>query len=334
MATGAQTIDQKTPGLLTSLAPHMRKTLRCPVCGATLADDHDALVCTQKSCAERFPILEGKPLLINPARSLFSLGDFQSVQTAAPRPERFARALRHLRSRVPLATRNLGAESNLKKFASILKQRSTPRVLVVGGGILGAGMHVLANDPAIELCETDVYLGPRTQLVADAHDLPFADATFDGVVIQAVICYLTDPVRAVAEIHRVLRPGGLVYAETPFIQRVSGGRFDLHRFTHLGHRRLFRHFEEIRSEAVCGPAMALAGSYEAFLTSFATTTLSRGVLWALARCTSFWLRHFDPFLLRRPGAYDASSSYCFLGEKSDRMLSDREIMTSYRGAVL
>ena len=68
----------------------------------------------------------------------------------------------------------------------------------------------------------------------------------------------------------MLKGRGVVYAETPFMQQVHMGPYDFTRFTHSGHRRLFRRFEEVESGAVCGPGMALAWAYQYFLLSFAT----------------------------------------------------------------
>jgi ubiquinone/menaquinone biosynthesis C-methylase UbiE len=42
----------------------------------------------------------------------------------------------------------------------------------------------------------------------DAHSLPFPDATFDTVVCTFGLCAIPDPDTAVAEMVRVLRPGG------------------------------------------------------------------------------------------------------------------------------
>ncbi|MEV0354990.1 class I SAM-dependent methyltransferase [Nocardia sp. NPDC050697] len=49
---------------------------------------------------------------------------------------------------------------------------------------------------------------PLTVLDGDAHALGFPDASFDTVTASLVFCSLRDPATALAEVHRVLRPGG------------------------------------------------------------------------------------------------------------------------------
>jgi SAM-dependent methyltransferase len=48
--------------------------------------------------------------------------------------------------------------------------------------------------------------------LADAQRLPFADHSFDGIVATLVFCSIPDPVRALSEVARVLRPGGRFYS--------------------------------------------------------------------------------------------------------------------------
>jgi ubiquinone/menaquinone biosynthesis C-methylase UbiE len=50
---------------------------------------------------------------------------------------------------------------------------------------------------------------------ADALVLPFPDARFDAVVADRVLHLLDDPAPAVAELHRVLRPGGRALLSEP-----------------------------------------------------------------------------------------------------------------------
>ena len=44
---------------------------------------------------------------------------------------------------------------------------------------------------------------------ASVYELPFDDASFDAVYANAVLFYLSEPLRALVEFKRVLRPGGL-----------------------------------------------------------------------------------------------------------------------------
>lgn len=45
-------------------------------------------------------------------------------------------------------------------------------------------------------------------LEGDAHDLPFADGSFDTVVCTYAMCSVPDEARAIAEMKRILKPGG------------------------------------------------------------------------------------------------------------------------------
>jgi ubiquinone/menaquinone biosynthesis C-methylase UbiE len=58
---------------------------------------------------------------------------------------------------------------------------------------------------------------------ARAEQLPFADGSFDTVICSLALCTVQDPDRSLAEIHRVLKPGG----EFRFYEHVrSANRFE------------------------------------------------------------------------------------------------------------
>lgn len=82
----------------------------------------------------------------------------------------------------------------------------------------------------------DLY-GATPHVFADAATLPFADGTFDAVVCLEVIEHVPDPERVLAEIARVLRPGGRAWLSMPFLYPLHDAPFDFQRFTEFGFRR-------------------------------------------------------------------------------------------------
>ena len=53
-------------------------------------------------------------------------------------------------------------------------------------------------------------LGRAAVVVADAHSLPFADASFDVVHAHQVLQHVADPVAMLAELRRITAPGGII----------------------------------------------------------------------------------------------------------------------------
>ena len=319
-----------------ALSPDVYARLRCPICTARVELAEGNFLCIAPHCRARFPIVAGVPVLINERRSLFSLRDFVTRRdtTFHLQPNRVDKILRRLLGLLPGIGRSVGAKRNYERFgALLLDQTPAPRILILGGSIVGEGMEALTGNSALELVASDVSWGPQTELICDSHDIPFDDESFDGVVIQAVLEHVVDPYRCVAEVHRVLKQNGLVYAETPFMQQVHMGAYDFTRFTHSGHRRLFRSFSEVASGPICGPGMALAWSYQYFLLSFTTSKALRGLIRAFVSVTAFYLKYFDRYLITKTAAIDAASGFYFMGRKDTSTLADRDLISYYKGVV-
>jgi SAM-dependent methyltransferase len=191
---------------------------------------------------------------------------------------------------------------------------------------MGAGCEALYEDPDIRQIAFDIYPSNLTQFVADAHQIPLADASVDAVIVQAVLEHVLDPPTVVAEIHRVLKSGGVVYAETPFMQQVHEGAYDFTRFTEIGHRWLWRQFEEITRDVIGGPGLSLYWSARYFCRAMLRHR-------RLADMVSLPFVVFSVFdrLLPLKHKIEGANGVCFLGRKAGRPLPREELVSSYLG---
>ncbi len=79
----------------------------------------------------------------------------------------------------------------------------------------GGGDRRLGDDRVFNLEYMDFEL---PDAYGDGMSLPFLDNSFDLVQSQAVLEHVPDPQRAVDEIIRIIKPGGLAYFEVAFMQ--------------------------------------------------------------------------------------------------------------------
>ena len=77
----------------------------------------------------------------------------------------------------------------------------------------------------------DLFPIAGVDVVADAHDLPFASGLFQRVECDAVLEHVRCPSRVIREIERVLAPGGFAHVVTPFCHPFHEYPRDFYRFT-------------------------------------------------------------------------------------------------------
>jgi SAM-dependent methyltransferase len=80
----------------------------------------------------------------------------------------------------------------------------------------------------------------------DGRHVPFPDASFDHVLCTEVLEHAEDPVGLIAEMRRVLRPGGTIAVTVPFAARVHHAPHDYHRFTRFRLEQMFAGFADVR----------------------------------------------------------------------------------------
>jgi len=302
--------------------------LRCPDCGTAggmTEGGERVLLCG--TCRAVFPIIDGRPVLISASNGLF---DRKAYTTASSRSTYSSPS----RDWFPSPSVNLSRSRVLRNLGRMLARLPATAVLVVGSGTQRHKIEAaLAAGGACNLRLTcvDVDASADVDAFADAHCLPFREECFDAVVTTAVLEHVLRPEIVAAELARVLRTGGLLYSELPFIQQVHEGAYDFTRYTLSGHRRLLNRYRELESGLVAGPGTALVWTAEAFAGAFfASQRIARAARLG-ARLILFWIKYFDYLLIRSPAALDGASCTYFFGEKIEGTIPDSEIIAGYRG---
>ncbi len=102
---------------------------------------------------------------------------------------------------------------------------------------------------------------PSTDVLGVGEHLPFADGAFDAALSLNVLEHVRDPFRCAAEIARVVRPGGKVYASVPFLQPYHGYPHHYYNMTASGLQNLFDgafEVEQLHAPASAVPIWALS----------------------------------------------------------------------------
>ncbi len=189
------------------------RILRCPACKSPLQGAGDTgLMC--RACATAYGKLNG----------MWDLIPYGSSGLKLSEREHYTEKIAYYKD---MHATWCGSPFYRHYHASFLAElRALPAgslILETGCGLGRDGLELLRS--GYRVVETDIAPGSLAEarrlhgeegfshssahLLADAENLPFADASFDGAFTVASLHHLPDPLAALAEIRRVLRPGGL-----------------------------------------------------------------------------------------------------------------------------
>jgi uncharacterized protein YbaR (Trm112 family) len=258
-------------------------------------------------CHATFSIESGLPVMLTKE----TLQTYRASSTAAKpltgAKAEFSKLLKLTRPPDPYAS---GAA--LMKIKSFLAGVTGGNILNIGGGEQDLGPRVIS---------LDIAQANGVDIIADAHKLPFCDRSIDAVICTAVLEHVWDPYLAVTEIYRVLKKGGRVYIELPFIYAyhpAAGTEMDYTRYTEAGTRRLMNKFKMLELGAAAGPGVGLISIMREYGAELLNCWHSRNFLRELTGNFLGWIllpwRWLDPLLKKKKSL---ASVYYYLGEKVD-----------------
>lgn len=113
-------------------------------------------------------------------------------------------------------------------------------ILEVGSGYSSYKKYI----PHTKYLTLDIDKNSRPDICCDLHDIKWDSDYFDTVIATEVLEHLHAPEKAVNEIWRILKPGGICILSTRFIYPYHPGPKDYYRFTWDSLSYLFRRFSK------------------------------------------------------------------------------------------
>lgn len=170
-----------------------------------------------------------------------------------------------------------------KHLRPFLEKYATSQVVLeVGGGKLSTNHSYGDLFPNRHTLDIDPKRLPDT--VGDVHILPFPDSSFEFILCTEVLEHLHTPHQAIAEMSRVLKPGGTLILTTRFVFPIHDAPHDYFRYTTYGLQHLFKawHITELIPETQTMSAIGALIQRVGFQSDMKGGKLSKAVLYSLA----------------------------------------------------
>lgn len=295
----------------------MEKLLACPNCKLpTLKIDQQKIKCEE--CGESYDMFFGIPVLIK--------SDSPVLEWYKPEKDSTPSTNAGFKKLIPALYRWLKPQDRVwsiksQKAIQGLFEANNPdiedrNVVLIGAGFESVYKRILKSYKNI----IRMGLAGRggVSLYSDICDIPLVKDRLDLIVSSSVLEHVYNPEQAVQEMFRVLKPGGYVYAEIPFMRAYHMIPVDYQRYTISGIEELFkRHGFTLISKGICsGPFTASV----LFLVDFCAGLFSfniyiKGIVALIISIILHPIKYLDRFFENSKWAEINACNFYYIGKK-------------------
>jgi len=203
---------------------------------------------------------------------------------------------------------------NLELFEWMNRNGAGKTVINLGSGV-GTFDHYLSENTRSINVEIDSSK-PNVHVVADAHLLPFGNESVDIVYSIAVLEHVRKPWVVSQEITRVLKAGGHVVLELPFLNIIHDEE-DYFRFTDKGIGSLFdeENFDVVHSEVSSGGGSFFSVFFLFYFRQFLPTKILKELWLMLMAYPSSLFKYLDVLVKNSEDHRMTANSFSFIGRK-------------------
>ena len=186
--------------------------------------------------------------------------------------------------------------------------------LIINGNTKGLSLEIMERRKTL-----DYINNPGVDIVGSVLDLPIPDSSVAGVLFQGVIEHIGSPEKAISEIYRVLKPGGYLYVEAPFLQHFHYDPEDNYRFTDDGLETIFSNqdFHIIKKGSLYGPSAVLADVIIEYISIFFRFNIIYWILKWVFGWLLFWIKYLDILFINNKNSKFLSLGVFIIGKKND-----------------
>lgn len=195
---------------------------------------------------------------------------------------------------------------NHSRYLEKFRQLKNKKIINIGAG----GYNPIPGAINIDPYRT----GPNT-VKAFGENLPFDDDSIDLAICMATLEHIKSPQLVIAEIYRVLKRGGEIYIEVPFIQPYHAAPNDYYRFTLKGLGQICKKFKKIDSGIVNGPGSGVAWLLVEYAQLYFKNKFLKKIIKNLAKIAMFPLKYIDNWLIKKPDSAILAGGFYYYGRK-------------------